>query len=68
MRDSLRDGGAATRSVRSRMPPTILVCEAQVPFVQGGAEFHVTELVRHLREHGYPTELVRVPFKWYPKR
>ena len=50
------------------MPPTILVCEAQVPFVHGGAEFHVRELVRHLREGGYPTEVVRLPFKWYPKR
>src|SRR5215218_9646818 len=49
------------------MPPTILVCEAQVPFVQGGAQFHVAELVRHLRQRGYPTELVRLPFKWYPK-
>lgn len=47
---------------------TILVCEAQVPFVQGGAEYHVRELVRQLQAHGYRTELVRVPFKWYPKR
>ena len=46
---------------------TILVCEAQVPFVQGGAEFHVRELVGQLRQHGYETELVSVPFKWYPK-
>src|SRR6478672_3211464 len=46
---------------------TVLVCEAQVPFVQGGAEFHVRELVRQLRGHGYETELVSVPFKWYPK-
>lgn len=46
---------------------TILVCESQVPFVQGGAEFHVSELVRQLRGHGYETETVRVPFKWYPK-
>lgn len=51
------------------MPPerTILVCEAQVPFVQGGAEFHVRELVRQLRAHGHQAELVSVPFKWYPK-
>ena len=51
------------------MPPerTVLVCEAQVPFVQGGAEFHVRELVRQLRAHGHQTELVSVPFKWYPK-
>jgi glycosyltransferase involved in cell wall biosynthesis len=46
---------------------TILVCEAQVPFVHGGAEVHVRELVRELRTRGYPTELVSVPFKWYPK-
>jgi len=49
------------------MPCTVVVCEAQVPFVQGGAEFHVAELVRQLRAHGHATELVRVPFKWYPK-
>lgn len=48
-------------------PPRIVVCEAQVPFVEGGAEYHVRELVRQLRAHGYPTELVSVPFKWYPK-
>jgi glycosyltransferase involved in cell wall biosynthesis len=46
---------------------TVLVCEAQVPFVQGGAEYHVRELVRQLKAHGYPTEIVSVPFKWYPK-
>ena len=32
---------------------TILVCEAQVPFVHGGAEFHVRELVAQLRARGY---------------
>ena len=48
-------------------PRSILVCEAQVPFVQGGAEFHVRELVRQLRVAGFETELVSVPFKWYPK-
>jgi glycosyltransferase involved in cell wall biosynthesis len=46
---------------------TILVCEAQVPFVHGGAEIHVRELVRELRARGYEAELVSVPFKWYPK-
>jgi glycosyltransferase involved in cell wall biosynthesis len=46
---------------------TILVCEAQVPFVHGGAEIHVRELVRELRERGYLAELVSVPYKWYPK-
>ncbi|MEO5895901.1 MAG: glycosyltransferase family 4 protein [Vicinamibacterales bacterium] len=45
----------------------ILVCEAQVPFVNGGAEIHVRELVRELRTRGHLAELVSVPFKWYPK-
>jgi glycosyltransferase involved in cell wall biosynthesis len=48
-------------------PRTILVCEAQVPFVHGGAEVHVRELTRELRARGYESELVSVPFKWYPK-
>jgi glycosyltransferase involved in cell wall biosynthesis len=46
---------------------TVLVCEAQVPFVHGGAEVHVRQLVSELRARGYATELVSVPFKWYPK-
>jgi glycosyltransferase involved in cell wall biosynthesis len=46
---------------------TVLVCEAQVPFVHGGAEVHVRQLVKELRGRGYATELVSVPFKWYPK-
>jgi len=46
---------------------TVLVCEAQVPFVHGGAEVHVRQLVRELRTRGFDTELVSVPFKWYPK-
>ncbi len=46
---------------------TVVVCEAQVPFVHGGAEIHVRELVRELTARGYDAELVSVPFKWYPK-
>lgn len=46
---------------------TILVCEAQVPFVHGGAEVHVRQLVRELRARDHLVELVSVPFKWYPK-
>jgi len=44
-----------------------VVCEAQVPFVHGGAETHVRELTRELISRGYEAELVSVPFKWYPK-
>jgi glycosyltransferase involved in cell wall biosynthesis len=47
---------------------TILVCEAQVPLVRGGAESHVRQLVAHLEAKGYQVGLVSVPFKWYPKQ
>lgn len=46
---------------------TIAVCEAQVPFVEGGAELHVRSLITQLRARGYLVERVAVPFKWYPK-
>ena len=45
----------------------VLVCEAQVPFVRGGAEYLVRTLVAQLQAHGYDAELVSIPFKWYPK-
>jgi glycosyltransferase involved in cell wall biosynthesis len=48
-------------------PRTVRVCEAQVPFVHGGAEVHVRQLVRELAARGFAAELVSVPFKWYPK-
>jgi glycosyltransferase involved in cell wall biosynthesis len=46
---------------------TIAVCEAQVPFVRGGAEAHVSQLIDQLRGRGYEVERIAVPFKWYPK-
>jgi glycosyltransferase involved in cell wall biosynthesis len=46
---------------------TILVCEAHVPFVHGGAELHVRGLVEELKRRGYRAERVSLPFKWYPK-
>jgi len=49
------------------MIKTVVVCEAQVPFVHGGAELHVRGLVDNLRRRGYKAERVSVPFKWYPK-
>ncbi len=45
----------------------VLVCEAQTPFVTGGAEHHVRSLVQELIKQGYETSLVSVPFKSYPK-
>jgi glycosyltransferase involved in cell wall biosynthesis len=47
---------------------TVAVCEAQVPFVHGGAELHVRGLVDQLQRRGYRAERVSVPFKWYPKQ
>lgn len=45
----------------------ILVCTAQIPFASGGAERHAAGLVRELKAAGHETELVQVPFKWYPR-
>jgi len=46
---------------------SVVVCEAQVPFVHGGAELHVRGLVAELSRRGYRVERASVPFKWYPK-
>jgi glycosyltransferase involved in cell wall biosynthesis len=45
----------------------VLVCTAQVPFSSGGAERHAEGLVRELAAFGHEAELVRLPFKWYPR-
>jgi glycosyltransferase involved in cell wall biosynthesis len=44
----------------------IAVCMPQVPFERGGTEIFADGLVKALREHGHETELVTVPYKWYP--
>ena len=44
----------------------ILVCATQVPFIDGGAEALIRELIRQLRRRGHRTELVNLPFQWYP--
>ena len=45
----------------------IVVAEAQVPFVQGGAELHVTALIEQLRNRGYEVEKVALPFRPQPR-
>jgi len=45
---------------------SVLVCAAQAPFVSGGAEIHVRELVANLRRRGYRVDVVSVPFHGYP--
>jgi glycosyltransferase involved in cell wall biosynthesis len=44
----------------------VLILESQTPFVHGGAEILVRELARGLREHGYETDIVSVPFRDTP--
>lgn len=44
----------------------ICVLHASVPFVKGGAELHVTALVKNLCARGYIAELIQIPYKWYP--
>jgi glycosyltransferase involved in cell wall biosynthesis len=38
----------------------------QVPFERGGTEVFADGLVQALRDHGHETELLTVPYKWYP--
>ncbi len=45
---------------------SVLVCAAQAPFVTGGAEIHVRELVANLRRRGFRVDVVNVPFHGYP--
>ena len=44
----------------------IAVCRPQVPFARGGVEIFTDDLVAELRKRGHDTDLVTVPFKWYP--
>jgi len=48
------------------MKKKVAVLHAQVPFVYGGAEIHINNLVENLRLRGYDAELISMPFKWYP--
>jgi len=45
----------------------ILILEAQVPFVHGGAEILVRELARALAANGHTAEIVSVPFRDDPR-
>lgn len=42
----------------------VCVCGAQAPFVHGGAELHMDNLVQALRDAGHRAELVRLPTAW----
>jgi glycosyltransferase involved in cell wall biosynthesis len=44
----------------------IAVCAPQVPFARGGAEIFADDLVAELRARDHETDLITVPYKWYP--
>lgn len=44
----------------------ILICNAQVPFVRGGAEIMLQNLFNELKKREYQVDLVQLPFRWYP--
>ena len=44
----------------------IAVLRPQVPFARGGAEIFTDRLVEELRAREHETDLVSMPFKWYP--
>ena len=45
---------------------SVVVCAAQAPFVSGGAEIHVRELVVNLQRRGFRVDVVSLPFHGYP--
>lgn len=45
----------------------IAICTSQIPFVHGGAELHAECLHRELAARGHEVDVVRIPFRWYPK-
>lgn len=46
----------------------VVVCGAQKPFMRGGAEMHMANLVSALRVDGHDAELVRLPVAWDKRR
>ncbi len=45
----------------------ICICAAQIPFCWGGAEILVEDLNNQLKKRGFESEIIYIPFKWYPK-
>jgi glycosyltransferase involved in cell wall biosynthesis len=45
----------------------ILVTANKVPFMPGGADYHIAGLVNHLRQYGHQVEEIRLPFKFSPE-
>jgi glycosyltransferase involved in cell wall biosynthesis len=46
----------------------IVLCCDQLPFIWGGAEALTESLAENLRLRGHAVDVVRIPFRWYPKQ
>ncbi len=46
----------------------IAIATVQVPFITGGAELHAQMLRDELKKRGHQTDIVTIPFKWYPPK
>ena len=45
----------------------VLVTANLVPFMRGGADYHIEGVTRALRQHGHEVELLRLPFRFQPE-
>lgn len=45
----------------------ILLNATLVPFMRGGADYHIEGVAKALREHGHEVELLRLPFRFSPE-
>ena len=45
----------------------VLVNATLVPFMRGGADYHIEGLAGALREHGHEVDLLRLPFRFSPE-
>lgn len=45
----------------------ILLNATLVPFMRGGADYHIEGVANALREHGHEVELLRLPFRFSPE-
>lgn len=45
----------------------ILLNATLVPFMRGGADYHIEGVTHALREHGHEVELLRLPFRFSPE-
>src|SRR5262249_39338934 len=52
------------RRVSRVLPMDVVVCGAQMPFMRGGAELHMENLVHALEAAGHRADLVRLPTAW----